>query len=126
MIAALLSAASLALSPQAADVQLAAPSFSYDKRRPLRLRLGIAHTNGGVVRRPLSFDAGHGRVAAYWTHPAGNGPWPVVLFSAGSDGNARTQLPDADRLARRGIGSLNVAPPAPLITWRARTARCRR
>jgi dienelactone hydrolase len=153
VIAALLSAAVLAVSPQAADVQLAAqhlrddhpnvfpgrepvlaaahsialapkrlaatPSFAYDRRRPLRLRLGAAKTSGGVVRRPLSFDAGHGRVAGYWTHPAGNGPWPVVLFSPGSDGTARTQLPEADRLARRGMASLNVAPPTPLITCRA-------
>jgi len=52
-------------------------------------------------------------------HPAGDGPWPVVLFSPGSDGNARTQLPDADRLAQRGIASLTVAPPAPLLTCRA-------
>jgi dienelactone hydrolase len=42
-----------------------------------------------------------------------------VLFSPGSDGNARTQLPDADRLAQRGIASLTVAPPAALITCRA-------
>jgi dienelactone hydrolase len=42
-----------------------------------------------------------------------------VLFSPGSDGNARSQLPDADRLARRGIASLTVAPPKPLITCRA-------
>jgi dienelactone hydrolase len=95
------------------------PLFSYDKRRPLGLRLGAAQTRDGIVRRPLSFDAGHGRRAGYWTHPQGSGPWPVVLFSPGSDGSARTQLPDADRLARRGIASLNVAPPAPLITCRA-------
>jgi dienelactone hydrolase len=67
----------------------------------------------------LTFDAGHGRKSGFWTHPDGNGSWPVVLLSPGSDGNARTQLPDADRLAHRGIASLTVAPPAPLITCRA-------
>ncbi|HMI29476.1 MAG TPA: alpha/beta hydrolase [Gaiellaceae bacterium] len=97
----------------------ARPRFSYDKRRPLALRLGNAQTQDGVVRQPLTFDAGHGRKPAYWTHPQGNGPWPVVLFSPGSDGNAKTQLPDADRLAQRGIASLTVAPPAPLTTCRA-------
>jgi dienelactone hydrolase len=114
----LAAARSVALAPK---VLAATPSFSYNRRRPLRLRLGKAQTNGGVVRRPLSFDAGHGRAAGFWTHPAGKGPWPVVLFSPGSDGTARTQLPDADRLARRGIASLNVAPPSPLITCRAAT-----
>jgi dienelactone hydrolase len=98
---------------------LAAPSFSYDHGRPLSLRLGTAQTQDGVVRQPLTFDAGHGRKAAYWSHPDGAGPWPVVLFSPGSDGSARTQLPDADRLAHRGVASLTVAPPAPLITCRA-------
>jgi dienelactone hydrolase len=98
---------------------LAAPSFSYDHGRPLALRLGAAVSQGGVVHQPLTFDAGHGRRAAYWSHPAAVGPWPVVLFSPGSDGNATTQLPDADRLARRGIASLTVAPPGALITCRA-------
>ena len=71
------------------------------------------------MRQPLSFDAGHGRKAAYWVHPTAAGPWPVVLFSPGSDGNARTQLPDAERLAGRGIASLLVAPPAALVRCRA-------
>ncbi len=97
----------------------ARPRFSYDRRRPLALRLASAQTQAGVVRQPLSFDAGRGRKTGYWTHPEGTGPWPVVLFSPGSDGNARTQLPDADRLAHRGIASLTVAPPSPLTTCRS-------
>jgi hypothetical protein len=97
----------------------ARPKFSYDRHRPLALHLGAATSRDGVVRQPVSFDAGHGRKSGFWTHPDSNGPWPVVLFSSGSDGTARTQLPDADRLAQRGIASLTVAPPAPLITCRA-------
>jgi dienelactone hydrolase len=128
MIAAVLAAAVLAGAPQSGHgsnvlvvpkLPAARPRFSYDKRRPLALRLGTAQTEDGVVRQSLSFDAGHGRKAGFWTHPAGNGPWPVVLFSPGSDGNARTQLPDADRLAGRGIASLTVAPPTPLVSCRA-------
>jgi dienelactone hydrolase len=111
MIAAVLTSALVALASP--------PSFGYDHKRPLALRLGTAHVQAGVVRQPLSFDAGRGRKAGFWTHPDGAGPWPVVLFSPGSDGDARTQLPDADRLARRGIASLNVAPPAPIVTCRA-------
>jgi dienelactone hydrolase len=112
----LAAAQSAALAPRLLAVL---PLFSYDKRRPLRLRLGTPHTQPGLVRQPLTFDAGHGLKSGYWTHPSGAGPWPVVLFSPGSDGNAGTQLPDADRLAQRGIASLTVAPPAALITCRA-------
>ena len=112
----LAAAQSVALAPKLLAAQ---PPFSYDKRRPLALRLGAARTQGGVVRQPLSFDAGHGRKAGFWTHPDGSGPWPVVLFSPGSDGTARSQLPDADRLAARGIASLTLDPPARLTTCHA-------
>jgi dienelactone hydrolase len=100
-------------------VAAAPPRFSYDRGRPLDLRLGEAQTSGGVVRQSLTFDAGRGQKKAYWTHPEGPGPWPVTLFSPGSDGNATSQLPDADRLARRGIASLTVDPPALLVSCRA-------
>ncbi len=93
--------------------------FAYDRRRPLGLRLGRPQTKDGVVTQPLSFDAGHGRKSGYWVHPAAGVRWPVVLFSPGSDGNARTQLPDALGLAGHGIASLLVAPPPALVTCRA-------
>jgi dienelactone hydrolase len=95
------------------------PKFSYDRNRPLNLRLGGTQANGGVVRQALAFDAGFGQKAGYWTHPEGSAPWPVVLFSPGSDGDATDQLPDADRLAKQGIASLTVAPPRSLVTCRA-------
>jgi fermentation-respiration switch protein FrsA (DUF1100 family) len=41
-----------------------------------------------------------------------------VLFSPGSDGDATSQLSDADRLAQRGIASLTLTPPSPLVTCR--------
>ena len=97
----------------------ARPRFSYDRKRPLDLRLGSTQTTDGIARQALTFDAGHGRKAAYWTHPLGSGPWPVVLFSPGSDGTESTQLPDADRLAEKGVASLTVAPPSALVTCRA-------
>jgi len=81
--------------------------------------LGQAQSNGGVVRQALSFDAGRGQKAAYWTHPEGPGPWPVVLFSPGYGGDATEQLADAGRLGARGIASLTVSPPRLLLTCRA-------
>jgi dienelactone hydrolase len=95
------------------------PRFSYDRRRPLALRLGVTESSGGAVRQGLTFDAGFGRKAGYWVHPTGSGPWPVALFSPGSDGDATSQLPDAERLARRGVASLTVAPPRLLVSCRA-------
>jgi pimeloyl-ACP methyl ester carboxylesterase len=100
----------------------APPQFSYDRARPLNLRLGAVEEVGDVVRRSLAFDAGSGQKRGYWVHPRGAGPWPVVLFSPGSDGDETEQMPDAERLARRGIASLTLAPPRPVYTCRARTA----
>jgi dienelactone hydrolase len=133
MIASLLAVVAVALTPQSAradDFRLAVqhlreaplatrPRFSYDRKRPLALRLGQVVQLTGAVRQVLSFDAGRGRKSAYWMHPDDAGPWPVVLFSPGSDGDASTQLRDAERLARRGIASLSVAPPTRIISCRA-------
>jgi dienelactone hydrolase len=109
----------LAVGPTAASAPRH-PQFGYDKKRPLALQLGVERDAGpGAVRQALTFDDGKGRKPAYWTHPAGQGPWPVVLFSPGSDGTATSQFPDTERLARKGIASLTVAPPGPLISCRA-------
>jgi len=96
--------------------------FAYDANRPLALQLGTTQSGGGVVRQELTFDAGRGPVPVhgYWTHPPGNGPWPVVLFSPGFAGDDTEQLPDSNSLVRKGIASLTVAPPTALISCNAR------
>jgi dienelactone hydrolase len=96
------------------------PKFAYDRKRPLDLSLGTSQSNGGVVRQRLTFNAGRGLKTGYWTHPDGKGPWPVVLFSPGSGGDATSQFPDADRIARRGIASLTLDPPRVLWSCSAR------
>jgi predicted dienelactone hydrolase len=95
------------------------PRFAYDRNRPLDLRLGQTQSSGGIVQQRLTFDAGRGPRTGFWTHPDGRGPWPVVLFSPGSGGDATSQLPDADRLARRGLASLTVDPPR--VLWSCRS-----
>jgi dienelactone hydrolase len=97
----------------------APPKFSYDTSRPLDLRLGALQSSSGVVRQALTFDAGRGRTSGFWIHPTGAGPWPVVLFSPGSGGTAADQVPDAERLALRGIASLTVTPARTLWSCRA-------
>lgn len=119
MKAALAALLLLGLGAGSAAKPVARPQFSYDRSRPLNLRLGEEQSSGGVVRQGLTFDAGRGQMAAYWTHPEGSGPWPVVLLSPGSDGTVRTQFPDADRLAFLGIASLAVAPAVSLVSCRA-------
>jgi dienelactone hydrolase len=108
-----------ALSPR--RVRAGDPSFfAYDVNRPLALELGSAQSGGAVVRQELTFDAGRGPVHGYWTHPPGDGPWPVVLFSPGFGGDDTDQLPEANRLVSKGIASLTVTPPAGLITCNAK------
>jgi dienelactone hydrolase len=97
----------------------ARPRFAYDRNRPLNFKPGELHSEGGVVRQSLTFDAGRGQKAAFWTHPVGGGPWPVVVFSPGYGGDATSQLPDTERLAHIGIASLTVAPPRSLVLCRA-------
>ena len=77
MIAPLLAAATVALGPSPVPLLAALPArprFSYNRRRPLRLRLGAAMTQDGLVRQPLTFDAGRGLKGGFWTHPEGSGP----------------------------------------------------
>jgi dienelactone hydrolase len=112
----LAAALAAALAPKASAAR---PRFSYDRTRPLNLKLGAIEAAGGVVRHALTFDAGHGSKSAFWVHPAAGGPWPVVLFTPGYGGTAADALPDADRLASRGIASLAVTPPGTLLRCRA-------
>lgn len=110
-------AAALKSAPALKRVVAGDPSFfAYDANRPLALELGSVQSGGGVVRQELAFDAGRGPVHAYWTHPPGDGPWPVVLFSPGFRGDDTDQLPEANRLVSKGIASLTVTPPTSLIT----------
>ena len=115
----IVAAGALALALLPLPSAAAPPKFSYDTSRPLDLRLGAVQSSGGVVRQALTFDAGRGRTAGFWIHPTGSGPWPVVLFSPGSGGTAADQVPDAERLALRGIASLTVTPARTLWSCRA-------
>jgi dienelactone hydrolase len=95
--------------------------FAYDASRPLDVRFERQETYA-ARHRFLTFDAGYGERlnAIYITPLTGGGPWPVVLFSPGSRGGEYDQLPDGDTLAKRGIASLTVATPGPLVTCNAR------
>jgi dienelactone hydrolase len=94
--------------------------FAYDATRPLDVRLGD-HETFAAPHQFLTFDAGYGeRLNAIYVTPFTGGPWPVVVFSPGLGGGEYDQLSDADGLAKRGIASLTLATPEPLITCNAR------
>ena len=96
--------------------------FAYDRNAPLALAWGAEETFGDVVQRELTFRGADGRrVDGYFVHPPGNGPWPVVLWSPGLNGDRTSDLPDAFGLARKGVASLLVDPPRTrLISCNAR------
>ena len=95
------------------------PRFSYDRARPLGLRLGEAQTSGGVVRQSLTFDAGRGQKKAYWTHPRGTRAVAGRSVLAGIRRQRDEPASGCGPLARRGIASLTVDPPAVLVSCRA-------
>ncbi len=90
--------------------------FDYDRSLPLDVSWGKTTTSNGVVRQGLTFaTARRARVAALFVHPARGGPWPLVLWTPGRGGDRTEELPDATALARNGVASLLVDPPAPEV-----------
>jgi cephalosporin-C deacetylase-like acetyl esterase len=90
--------------------------FSYDHSVPLAVSWGKTVTSGGVTRRAFTFNAlGRTRVAGYFVHPRTGAPWPLVLWTPGRGGDRSEELPDAVALARKGVASLLVDPPAPEV-----------
>src|SRR4051812_29911392 len=87
--------------------------FDYDRSAPLDLALGKTATSGGVVRQSLTFTgAGTDRLGADFVHPASGGPWPLVLWTPGFGNGRGVDLLSAQSLARAGVASLLVDPPA--------------
>lgn len=87
--------------------------FAYDRSVPLGVSWGRTVDLGGVVRKQFAFDAlGKARVAGYFVRPKRGARIPLVLWTPGSGGDRNEELPDAVALARDGVASLLVDPPA--------------
>jgi cephalosporin-C deacetylase-like acetyl esterase len=87
--------------------------FDYDASAPLGLVLGRSTSAQGIVRQDLSFQATTSlRLRGYFIHPAGAGPWPLVIWSPGAGGDRNQQLPDARAAAQQGLASLLLDVPA--------------
>lgn len=108
-------AVALATSPVAgtSGSRAPAPLFDYDHSAPLEVAWGGTVVSHDVARQDLKFSALRGaRVAAYFVHPRAGAPWPLVIWVPGRGEDRREDLGDADTLARNGVASLLVDPPA--------------
>jgi dienelactone hydrolase len=111
-------AVALATSPPAGTSGAIGPTsrFAYDRSAPLKVAWGGTVVSHGIARQDLKFSAARGaRVAAYFVHPQAGAPWPLVIWTPGRGEDRREDLGDADALARNGVASLLVDPPAPEV-----------
>ena len=93
-----------------------ASSFDYDRSAPLQVAWGRTAVSHEIAHQDLTFSAAkRARVAAYFVHPLAGAPWPLVIWTPGRGGDRSEELGDADALARNGVASLLVDPPAPEV-----------
>ena len=96
--------------------------YAYAAAAPLDVREAGVTTEEGIAVHDLSYASPvRGRVPAYLVLPAGEGPFPVVLYAPGSNGTRDDFLGDARLLAKRGLAGLLFTPPhnrpgGPLLT----------
>ena len=111
-------AVALATSPPAGTSSARGPGslFDYDRSAPLEVAWGKTTVSHNIAHQDLRFSAAkRARVAAYFVHPLAGAPWPLVLWTPGRGEGRGQELGDADALARNGVASLLVDPPAPEV-----------
>ncbi len=106
----------LATSAPAAGVRGPASFFDYDRSAPLEVAWGRTAFSHDIAHQDLKFSAAkRARVAASFVHPLAGAPWPLVIWTPGRGEGRSENLGDADALARKGVASLLVDPPAPEV-----------
>jgi len=118
ILATSIAAVVLATSPPAGSSGARGPAspFGYDRSAPLELAWGKTTVSHRIARQDLTFSTAKGaRVAAYFVHPFVGAPWPLVIWTPGRGGDRSEDVGDADALARSGVASLLVDPPAPEV-----------
>ncbi len=73
---------------------------------------GVVDTRDGIVVRDLSLGAQQ----AYLVLPAGEGPFPAVVWSPGLNGTRDHQIEDARDLAKQGVAGLTLSRPRDGLT----------
>jgi dienelactone hydrolase len=97
---------------QAKSVASAAQLFAYDRSVAIDVKEDSAQTRDGILIRDAHFAScspKHGQVQFYVVRPAGDGPFPGVLFFhwlGRPKGNREEFLDEARQLAREGVVSL--------------------
>jgi cephalosporin-C deacetylase-like acetyl esterase len=117
-LVAAVAAVALATSPPAGTSGPGGPTslFDYNRSAPLELAWGKTAVSHKVAHQDLTFSvAKHARIAAYFVHPLAGAPWPLVIWTPGRGEDRSAELGDADALARDGVASLLVDPPAPEV-----------
>jgi len=90
--------------------------FDYDRSAPLEVAWGRTTVSHGIAHQNLKFSAAkRARAAAYFVHPLAGAPWPLVIWTPGRGGDRSEDLGGANALARTGVASLLVDPPAPEV-----------
>ena len=109
----------LATSPPAGTSGTRRPAslFDYDRTAaPLEVAWGKTSISHNIAHQDLKFSAAsRARVAAYFVHPLAAARWPLVIWTPGRGEDRSDELGDADALARNGVASLLVDPPAPEV-----------
>ncbi|HBL31272.1 MAG TPA: hypothetical protein DD490_30970 [Acidobacteria bacterium] len=96
----------------AASAQEVRQLFAYDAQAPLDIQVVSTEKMEGYTLQQLTYASPlGGRVPALLLLPEGEGPFPGVLVMHGAPGTARTYLPEAEALARRGAVALAISAP---------------
>jgi dienelactone hydrolase len=85
--------------------------YDYDSSAPFEEQEVKSEVKDGATVHDLSYAGPNGRITAFYVVPAGDGPFPAVLFMPGAPGARFTFFSEAVELAKRGIASLLPDPP---------------
>jgi dienelactone hydrolase len=85
--------------------------YDYDSSAPFEEQEVKSEEKEGATVHDLSYAGPNGRITAFYVVPAGDGPFPAVLFMPGAPGARFTFFSEAVELAKRGIASLLPDPP---------------
>jgi cephalosporin-C deacetylase-like acetyl esterase len=96
------------------------PLFTYDPNDPLEVEAVLYQEQPGHIVYDVSYTSSiDGRVTAYLVVPAGDGPYPAILYQHWGGGNRSQFLDEAITMAEKGMVSLLVdAPFARPAQWK--------
>jgi dienelactone hydrolase len=97
--------------------------FSYDASAPLHYvdRGRVNTRDSALAVRDVSFTSGGRRIDGYLVLPPGRGRRAAVVFVHGSGGDRTELLPEAGRLAARGVVTLTITAPSAVARSSATT-----